>query len=452
MEEGIQVRTMPQNPEAEKSVIGSLMVDSSSISEISSIITKDDFYLDTYGVIFDTISRMCDDGQAVDALTLSNELKKKNVPDTIVSFDFLRDLQVSAGTSAHIRHYANIVREKSLLRRIIKVNERIASDCYAGEKDTKEILEETEEKIFNLVKSGGGKEASSIKEVLYKSLDMINEAYKNKGALSGVPTGFAELDDCLGGLQPSDLILIGARPSMGKTAFVLNIAEHAAVKAGISVAVFSLEMSDVQLANRFLSMESMVPADKLRKGDLDAGDWERLVDAMDVLSQSGIIIDDTPGISVAELRSRCRKYKLEKNIGLVIIDYLQLMNYTGKTESRTLELSKISGGLKSLARELDVPVVALSQLSRAPDARTDHRPVMSDLRESGAIEQDADVIMFIYRDEYYNKDTDERNVAEINVAKQRKGPLDVIKLAWLPEQTRFYNYSRKYSDTGEGGN
>ena len=446
MEEGIQVRTMPQNLQAERSVIGALLVNSTAVVDVGDIISKDDFYHDTYGTIFETIVEMKDKGEAIDALTLNNELKKKNVPDSIISFEFLRDMQIEAGTSAHVKYYANIVKEKSLLRNIIKVNEHIAADCYAGEKDTNIILDEAEDKIFKLVRSGGAKEAAGIKEVLYKSLDKINAAYKNKGALSGVPTGFAELDDCLAGLQPSDLILIGARPSMGKTAFVLNIAEHAAVKKGISVAIFSLEMSDIQLANRFLSLESGVSAEKLRKGDLDAGDWERIVDGMDVLSQSGIIIDDTPGITVGELRSRCRKYKLDKNIGLVIIDYLQLMSATGKSDSRTQEISEISRGLKALARELDVPVLALSQLSRAPDARQDHRPVMSDLRESGAIEQDADVIMFIYRDEYYNKDTEDRNIAEINVAKQRNGPLKTVKLAWLPEQTRFYNYSREYSD------
>jgi len=446
MEEGIQVRTMPQNLLAERSVIGALLVDPAAVSEIGDVIGKDDFYHDTYGTIFETIVEMNDRGEAVDALTLNNELGKKNIPDSVISFEFLRDLQVEAGTSAHVKHYAGIVREKSLLRNIIKINENIASDCYAGEKETGIILDEAQDKIFKLVRSGTAKEAAGIKEVLYKSLDKINAAYKNKGALSGVPTGFAELDDCLAGLQPSDLILIGARPSMGKTAFVLNIAEHAAVKKGISVAIFSLEMSDIQLANRFLSLESGVSAEKLRKGDLDAGDWERIVDGMDVLSQSGIIIDDTPGITVGELRSRCRKYKLDKNIGLVIIDYLQLMSATGKSDSRTQEISEISRGLKALARELDVPVLALSQLSRAPDARQDHRPVMSDLRESGAIEQDADVIMFIYRDEYYNKDTEDRNIAEINVAKQRNGPLKTVKLAWLPEQTRFYNYSREYSD------
>lgn len=450
MEDGIQVRTMPQNTAAERSVIGALLVDPSAAVDVGDIISKDDFYHDTYGVIFETIIEMTDKGEAVDALTLNNELKKKNVSDTIVSFEFLRDLQLEAGTSAHIKHYAKIVREKSLLRSIIKVNEQIAADCYAGEKDTNEILEETEDKIFKLVRSGGAREAAEIKEVLYKTLDKINKVYNNKGAISGVPTGFSELDDCLAGLQPSDLILIGARPSMGKTAFVLNIAEYAAVKKGISVAIFSLEMSDVQLANRFLSMESGVSAEKLRKGDLDAGDWERIVDGMDVLSESGIIIDDTPGISVAELRSRCRKYKLEKNIGLVIIDYLQLMSATGRSDSRLQEISEISRGLKALARELDVPVVALSQLSRAPDARQDHRPVMSDLRESGAIEQDADVIMFIYRDEYYNKDTEDKNIAEINVAKQRNGPLWTVKLAWLPEQTRFHDYPREYSDKGAG--
>lgn len=449
MEEGVQVRTMPQSTEAERGVIGALLVNPAAAADVGDIISKDDFYHDTYGIIFETIGEMSDKGVAVDALTLGDELKKKNISDSIVSFEFLRDLQVDAGTSAHVKYYAKIVKEKSLLRRIIKVNEAIAADCYAGEKDIKEILEETEDKVFKLVRSGGAKEAVSIKEVLYKSLDKINAAYKNKGALSGVPTGFADLDDCLAGLQPSDLILVGARPSMGKTAFVLNIAEHAAVKAGISVAIFSLEMSDIQLANRLLSLESTVSAEKLRKGDLDAGDWERIVDGTDVLSDTGLIIDDTPGISVPELRSRCRKYKLEKNIGLVIIDYIQLMSGTGKTDSRVQEISEISRGLKALARELDVPVVALSQLSRAPDQRQDHRPVMSDLRESGAIEQDADVIMFIYRDEYYNKDTEERNVAEINVAKQRNGPLRTVKLAWLPEQTRFYNYSGEYSNTEE---
>ena len=446
MEEGVQVRSMPQSMEAERGVIGALLVNPAAAGDVGDIIRKDDFYHDTYGIIFETIGEMSDKGVAVDALTLGDELKKKNVSESIVSFEFLRDLQIDAGTSAHVKHYARIVKEKSILRKIIKVNEEIAADCYAGEKDLKEILNETEDKVFKLVRSGGAKEAVSIKEVLYKSLDKINANYKNKGALTGVPTGFADLDDCLAGLQPSDLILIGARPSMGKTAFVLNIAEHAAVKAGISVAIFSLEMSDIQLANRLLSLESTVSAEKLRKGDLDAGDWERIVDGTDVLSATGLIIDDTPGISVPELRSRCRKYKLEKNIGLVIIDYIQLMSGTGKTDSRVQEISEISRGLKALARELDVPVVALSQLSRAPDQRQDHRPMMSDLRESGAIEQDADVIMFIYRDEYYNKDTEERNVAEINVAKQRNGPLKTVKLAWLPDQTRFYNYSREYSE------
>ena len=446
MDDGVQVRSMPQSTEAERGVIGALLVNPAAAGDVGDIISKDDFYHETYGIIFETIGEMSDKGVAVDALTLGDELKKKNISESIVSFEFLRDLQVDAGTSAHVRYYAKIVKEKSLLRKIIKVNEEIAADCYAGEKDLKEILDETEDKVFKLVRSGGAKEAVSIKDVLYKSLDKINAAYKNKGALSGVPTGFADLDDCLAGLQPSDLILIGARPSMGKTAFVLNIAEHAAVKAGISVAIFSLEMSDVQLANRLLSLESTVSAEKLRKGDLDAGDWERIVDGTDLLSDTGLIIDDTPGISVPELRSRCRKYKLEKNIGLVIIDYIQLMSGTGKTDSRVQEISEISRGLKALARELDVPVVALSQLSRAPDPRQDHRPVMSDLRESGAIEQDADVIMFIYRDEYYNKDTEEKNVAEVNVAKQRNGPLRTVKLAWLPDQTRFYNYSKEYSE------
>ena len=446
----IQVRAMPQSLEAERAVTGSLLMDPAAVADVSSIITKDDFYHKTYGVLFECIQEMSDAGQSVDAITVNEYLKRKEVPDTVLGFEFLRDLSLETTTSAHVKQYAQIVREKSLLRRIIKVNESIAADCYAGEKGLEEILARAEEDIFALARSGGkGSDGTHIKEALYKSLDKINAAYKNKGALSGVATGFTKLDDCLAGLQPSDLILIAARPSMGKTAFVMNIAEHVAVKEKIAVAVFSLEMADVQLANRLLSLESNVSSEKMRKGDLDAGDWERLVDGMDVLSQSQMIIDDTPGISVAELRSRCRKYKLEKNIGLVIIDYLQLMSGSGRTEGRQQEISEISRGLKALARELDVPVVALSQLSRGPELRQDHRPMLSDLRESGAIEQDADVVMFIYRDEYYNKDTDDKNIAEISVAKQRNGPLSTVKLVWLSDQTRFSNYSYEYSEKAE---
>ena len=306
------------------------------------------------------------------------------------------------------------------------------------------ILADTEKKIFELVKNKGGKEYTPIDKVVLEALDRISAAAKTKGAVTGVPTGFKDLDTYLSGLQPSDFILVAARPSMGKTAFVLNVAENVAIKQQITTVVFSLEMSNVQLVNRMLSLESTVDADKIRKGHLDSNDWGKLIEGADSIAKSKLIIDDTPGISIAELRSKCRKYKMENNLGLIIIDYLQLMSGSGsgRSEGRQQEVSDISRALKALARELNVPVVTLSQLSRAVEQRPDHRPMLSDLRESGAIEQDADVVMFLYRDDYYNKDTEQKGIAEIIIAKQRNGPIGTVKMAWLPEQTRFADLSR----------
>ena len=305
-------------------------------------------------------------------------------------------------------------------------------------------LEEWEKKIFELVKNKGGKEYTPIDKVVLEALDRISAAAKTKGAVTGVPTGFKDLDTYLSGLQPSDFILVAARPSMGKTAFVLNVAENVAIKQQITTVVFSLEMSNVQLVNSMLSLESTVDADKIRKGHLDSNDWGKLIEGADSIAKSKLIIDDTPGISIAELRSKCRKYKMENNLGLIIIDYLQLMSGSGsgRSEGRQQEVSDISRALKALARELNVPVVTLSQLSRAVEQRPDHRPMLSDLRESGAIEQDADVVMFLYRDDYYNKDTEQKGIAEIIIAKQRNGPIGTVKMAWLPEQTRFADLSR----------
>ena len=306
------------------------------------------------------------------------------------------------------------------------------------------IFLSTEKKIFELVKNKGGKEYTPIDKVVLEALDRISAAAKTKGAVTGVPTGFKDLDTYLSGLQPSDFILVAARPSMGKTAFVLNVAENVAIKQQITTVVFSLEMSNVQLVNRMLSLESTVDADKIRKGHLDSNDWGKLIEGADSIAKSKLIIDDTPGISIAELRSKCRKYKMENNLGLIIIDYLQLMSGSGsgRSEGRQQEVSDISRALKALARELNVPVVTLSQLSRAVEQRPDHRPMLSDLRESGAIEQDADVVMFLYRDDYYNKDTEQKGIAEIIIAKQRNGPIGTVKMAWLPEQTRFADLSR----------
>ncbi len=438
MEESAITRIMPNSLEAEQSVVGSMMMDRQAIVTASELLTMDDFYHKQYGVMFQTMVEMSNAGRPVDIVTLQDQLKEKNVPAEMYSIEFFRDLLGAVPTSANIRQYATIVKDKAVLRNIIRVNETIANDCYAGTQSTEDILADTEKKIFELVKNKGDHEYKPIDQVVLEALDKISAAAKNRGAVTGVPTGFKDLDTYLSGLQPSDFILVAARPSMGKTAFVLNVAENVAVKQGITTAIFSLEMSNVQLVNRMLSLESTVDADKLRKGRLDASDWGKLIEGADSIASSHLIIDDTPGISIAELRSKCRKYKMDHDLGLIIIDYLQLMSGSGKGgDSRQQEVSDISRSLKALARELNVPVVTLSQLSRAVEQRPDHRPMLSDLRESGAIEQDADVVMFLYRDDYYNKDTELKGIAEIIVAKQRNGPVGTIKMAWIPEQTRF---------------
>ena len=350
------------------------------------------------------------------------------MPPEISSLEFVRDLLDAVPTSANVRHYATIVQEKSMLRKLIKVNEDIANTCYLAREKTEDILEETEKKIFDLLQYRSTGDFVPIKQVVLNALDKIEKASKNKGTVTGIPTGFIDLDYKTSGFQPSDLILIAARPSMGKTAFVLNVAQHMAFKEGKTVAIFSLEMSKEQLVNRLFSLESKVDSQALRTGNLTDEDWAKLIEGAAVVGKSNLIIDDTPGISIAELRSKCRKFKLEHDLGIIIIDYLQLMSGGKHSESRQQEISEISRSLKAVARELNVPVVALSQLSRAVEQRPDHRPMLSDLRESGAIEQDADVVMFLYRDDYYNKDTDKKNIAEVIIAKQRNGPIGTVEL------------------------
>ena len=346
-------------------------------------------------------------------------------------------------TSAHIKNYANIVAEKAMLRRLIKLNEEIANTCYVGKDSLENILEDTEKRVFNLVQRRNTDSFVPIRQVVMNAMDQIEKASKNKGSVTGIATGFIDLDYRTAGMQPSDLVLIAARPSMGKTAFVLNIAQHVAFKLEQTVAIFSLEMSKEQLVNRLFSLESKVDAQKLRTGNLSDNDWEKLIETAGVIGKSNLIIDDTPGITIGEMRSKCRKYKLEYDLKMIIIDYLQLMSGSGgRNDSRQQEISDISRSLKALARELGVPVLALSQLSRAVEQRPDHRPMLSDLRESGAIEQDADVVMFIYRDDYYNKDTEKKGIAEIIVAKQRNGPIGTIELVWLPEYTKFANMQK----------
>ena len=450
MEESVITRIMPNSLEAEQSVVGSMIMDRQAIITAGEMLNEDDFYHRQYGIMFAVMIDMNNEGKSVDIVTLQERLKEKNVPPEVYSVEHLRDLFNSVPTSANIRQYAGIVKDKSILRNIIRVNDGIATQCYAGESKTEDILADTEKKIFELVKNKGDHEYTPIDKVVLEALDRIQAAAKNRGNVTGVPTGFTDLDNYLSGLQPSDFILVAARPSMGKTAFVLNVAENVAIKQGITTAIFSLEMSNVQLVNRMLSLESTVDADELRKGRLDSSDWGKLVEGADSIAKSHLIIDDTPGISISELRSKCRKYKMENDLGLVIIDYLQLMSGNGssRSESRQQEISDISRSLKALARELEVPVVTLSQLSRAVEQRPDHRPMLSDLRESGAIEQDADVVMFLYRDDYYNKDTEIKGVAEIIIAKQRNGPIGTVKMAWIPEQTRFANLLDKKKQPG----
>ena len=445
MEEALIKRILPHSIEAEQSVIGSMILDRDAILVASEILTSDDFYQKQYGIIFDAMVELCNEGQPVDLITLQNRLKEKELPPDISSMEYVRDLIAAVPTSANVKYYANIVSEKAVLRRLIRTTEEVANACYLEKDSTETILEESEKKLFNILQRTNGSDYVPIQQVVLNAVSNIEKASKLKGSVTGIPTGFVDLDYKTSGMHASDLVLIAARPSMGKTAFVLNIAQYMAFRKDVTVAIFSLEMSKEQLVNRMLAMESNVDSQKLRTGNLTDSDWDAIVEGIGVIGNSKLVIDDTPGISITELRSKCRKMKLEQGLSMIIIDYLQLMYGSGgkSSESRQQEISEISRSLKALAREMNAPVVALSQLSRACETRTDQRPMLSDLRESGAIEQDADVVMFLYRDDYYNKDTDMKNIAEIIIAKQRNGPIGTVNLAWLPNYTKFANATRK---------
>ncbi|WP_075717513.1 replicative DNA helicase [Roseburia sp. 499] len=442
MEEALIKRIMPNSLEAEQSVIGSMIMDKEAIVIASETLIKEDFYHQQYGILFEAMIELYNEEQPVDVVTLQNRLREKDVPAELSSMEFVGELVTAVPTSANIKYYANIVKEKATLRKLIKVNEEIANECYLQNESVDDIMADTEKKIFNLLQNKSGGDYVPIKTVVINALEKIEQASKTKGSVTGIATGFVDLDYRMSGLQPSDLILVAARPSMGKTAFVLNIAQYVAFHSDLCTAIFSLEMSKEQLVNRLFSLESRVDAQLLRSGNLADSDWEKLIEGAGTIGRSKLIIDDTPGISISELRSKCRKYKLEHDLKLIIIDYLQLMSGNGKSDSRQQEISDISRSLKSLARELNVPVIALSQLSRQVEQRPDHRPMLSDLRESGAIEQDADVVMFIYRDDYYNKDTPDKNIAEIIIAKQRNGPIGTVNLVWLPQYTKFANMEK----------
>ena len=443
MDEALMKRIPPHSMEAERSVIGSMLMRADAAVAAIEILTKEDFYDRQNGILFETMRALNESGKAIDLVTLQDALRKQDLPEEMSSMVFVRDLLTSVPTSANVKEYARIVKEKATLRRLIKTASNIEQNCYAGQQETDVILDQAEKDMFQVLQLRAAEEYIPIRTIVYHTLEAISAASRANGKVTGLETGFHDLDYKTSGFQNSDFILIAARPSMGKTALALNICEHMALRKQLPCALFSLEMSSEQLMNRLISLESHVDSQKIRTGKLSDDDWSKVVEASGVIANSNLIIDDTPGITLPEFRSKARKYKLDADIKVIFIDYLQLMAGNGRAgENRQQEISDISRALKSLARELNIPIVALSQLNRSVETREDHRPMLSDLRESGAIEQDADVVMCIYRDDYYHKDTEDKGIAEVIIAKQRNGPIGTIKLVWLPELTKFGNMTK----------
>lgn len=447
MSDGMLKRELPRNLEAEKEVIGSIFKRDEAYEEVRGIVKPDDFFDAINGAVFRAIEELNEEAAPISFVTVAERLKRMEVPAEICNGASIMG-RYTIFSSAAASHYAELVQEKAVLRQLIKANEEIANTCFAGKEELSSILAVTEEKIFNILEMKETGKDQTIREVVFEALDKISQASKQKGTVTGIPTGFLDLDQMTAGMQPSDFVLIAARPSMGKTAFVLNIAQHVAVKKKFAVAIFSLEMSKAQLVNRMFSLESQVDAQGLRTGSLNEEEWDKLGYGANNIANSKIHIDDTASISIADMRAKCRKFKSsEDGLDMIIIDYLQLMSGradAGNNTSRQQEISEISRSLKAMAREFNVPVLALSQLSRAVEQRPDKRPMLSDLRESGAIEQDADVVMFIYRDDYYNHDSEIKGIAEVIIAKQRNGPVGTVELVWLPEFTKFANRARDF--------
>ena len=454
MDENVIKRMMPHSDEAEQSVIGSMLYSEDAIATAMSMLRREDFYQTQYGIIFETILEIYQSGRSVDLITLQNVLRSKDVAPEVYSLDFLKELLNSVFTASNVKSYATIVAEKAQMRRMIKTFEEMTDAYYMGKEAPKVLAETTEKRIFDLLDKRSENTFENIQQITLNTIMDIEKASKSKGGITGLETGFKYLDKMTNGFQRSDLIIIAGRPAMGKTAFALNIADYFAIKKGYTTAIFELEMGRKQLCSRILAMESHVDSSKLRSGQLSDAEWDDIVAASSSVSNSKLIIDDTSSISMAELRSRCRRYKLEFGLDAVIVDYLQLMSGSGKSgDNRQQEISEISRGLKGLARELDVPVIALSQLSRGPEARTDHRPMLADLRESGSIEQDADIVMFIYRDEVYNKDSAEKGIAEVIIAKHRAGEIGTVKLGWQANLTKFVNvdFTSSHNQESQGG-
>jgi len=438
------LRIPPHSIEAEQAVLGGLMLSPDSLDKVADKLTDDDFYRRDHRVIWRAINELANKGMPCDAITLGDWFVANDMSEMIRDSTYLLELANSTPSAANIAAYGDIVREKSVMRQLIDAGTSITEDGFRPEgKSVQEVMELAEQRVFRIAESGarGKKDIVSVREAAGEAFRMLSERYEKKGQLTGLSTGFTDLDELTSGLQPSDLVIVAARPSMGKTAFALNLAEAAAMRGKKSVAVFSMEMSASQLAFRLISSLGRVHAQHLRNGDLAEEDWPRVTSAITMLADAKIFIDDTPAMSPVEMRSRSRRLQREHGLGLIVIDYLQLMQVPGNSENRATEISEISRGLKALAKELNVPVIALSQLNRSLEQRADKRPMMSDLRESGAIEQDADVIMFIYRDEYYNKESPDKGLAEIIIGKQRNGPTDTVKLAFLGHYTKFENWA-----------
>lgn len=430
-------RIPPHSVESEQSILGSILLDKDAIITVAETITPSDFYKDAHRVIYESMMALNNKNEPIDMVTLTDELRKRGYLDDIGGVTYLTSLSTIVPTTSNVKYYAEIVKEKSVLRQLIKASNDIINLGYGSGESAEDVLDFAEKKIFDISQERTSDDFKPINQVLMDTYDMIESIYSNKSDVTGVTTGFKDLNKKINGLQRTDLILVAARPAMGKTAFALNLVQNAAIKGNASVAVFSLEMSKEQLAQRMIAAQSNVELKKMKTGTLNDADWPRIISAMAVMSDAKIFIDDTPGIKINELRSKCRKLKMESGLDLVMIDYLQLMESDSKNESRQQEISKISRSLKILAKELDCPVVALSQLSRAPEQRADHRPVLSDLRESGAIEQDADIVMFLYRDEYYHSDSEKKDLAEIIIAKNRHGETGSVELVWMGSIQRF---------------
>jgi replicative DNA helicase len=423
-----------------------MLLDKNAIADVTEVLKGEEFYRESHRILFDTIMELYNRDEPVDMVTLMDILRSKNALEAVGGVSYISGLVTSVPTTSNAKFYAKIIEEKYTLRRLILSSNDIIEKCYNNQEEVEGVLGEAEKNVFDISQKKNHKDFEHLSSIIVRSFDDFERLYKNKGQITGVTSGFIDLDRKTSGFQKSDFVLIAARPSMGKTAFVLNVALSAAMKGGKSVALFSLEMSKEQLTYRALCSEANIDMLKLRTGDLDDEDWVKLARAAGPLSNAKVYIDDTPGVSVTEVRSKCRRLKIEKGLDMVIIDYLQLMTGGKRIENRQQEVSEISRSLKIIAKELSIPVIALSQLSRAPEIRADHRPILSDLRESGSIEQDADVVMFLYRDEYYNKDTDKKNIGEVIIAKQRNGPTGVVELAWLGQYTKFANLDRFHNE------